>query len=434
MSLTIDNGQAMGSPDVPMPAPLHLWRDERPLPAWVQELANDFDVDDLVEVIIGRCLAVAFPNQAHDDEFRDYLTASTSANARCLRSVIAGEIALEDVYLETVLSFAKVQAQLRIPQKSMQRSYRVSFFTMWEAWSAHLRKAIADRDVDRDEAALAQQLLTQTILGYQDFVASQVAETYTRDYEALNRSRAHMRRSLIKDILRDESGVLSSSDAAILSYDLTSRHIAILLPTVAEGAATQLAVGLRAAVSCQHSLVYPLTLSSTVVWLGRIGEWKRTVLDALEGVLIEAGVPATVGGAHADVDGFRRTLTEAMDAERIRAAWDRRGAPSVVHHSDVGLEILLMRDPEQARQFVERELGPLAGDTVEASRLRETLEASFRFGSHVAAAEHLQLHEHTVRNRLHKAEELLGHTLNERRTELQVAARLIRLLSADEQA
>src|ERR1044071_7724646 len=111
MSLTIDDGHAMESADARMPAPLNLWHDDRPLPAWVQALANDFDVDDLVEVIIGRCLSIAFPNQAHDDDFREYLTASTSANARCLRSVIAGEIALEDVYLETVLSFAKVQAQ-----------------------------------------------------------------------------------------------------------------------------------------------------------------------------------------------------------------------------------------------------------------------------------------------------------------------------------
>ena len=208
MSMTLDRDPASLAADIPMPAPLNLWRDERPLPDWVQGVAKEFDVDKLVDVIIGRCLSIAFPNQAHDDEFRGYLTASTRANARCLRSVIAGEIALEDVYLEQVLSFAKVQAQLRIPQKSMQRSYRVSFFTMWEAWSAHLRQIIVDRDVDRDEAALAQQLLTQTILGYQDFVASQVAETYTRDYEALNRSRAHMRRSLVKDILRDESGAL----------------------------------------------------------------------------------------------------------------------------------------------------------------------------------------------------------------------------------
>lgn len=416
-----------------MPTPLQLWRDNRPLPEWVRTLARDFDADGVVEGIIGRCVAIAFPTHAHDDDFRAALTASTRANARALRSVVAGEIALEDVYLSEVLSFAKVQAQLRIPQKSMQRSYRISFFTMWEAWSARLRDCVVARNIDRDEAMLAEQLLTQTILAYQDFVASQVAETYTRDYEALNRSRAHMRRSLVKDVLRGEGDALSGSDAAILAYELGGRHIAVLLPTVAEGAATQLAVGMRAAVSCQSSLVYPLTLNSTVVWLGRIGEWKRAMFEQLDRVLGEAGVPASVSGSHPGVDGFRTTLQEAADAERIRAAWDRPGAPTVVHHNDVGLEILLMRDPRLARQFVERELGPLALDTVDAARLRETLEASFRFGSHVAAAEYLQLHEHTVRNRLHKAEELLGHPMGERRTELQVAARLMRLLPPSEQ-
>jgi hypothetical protein len=404
MSVIVDRlADAHAADDSPLPAPLDLWGDARPLPPWVQAAAYDLDVDELVDVIIARCLGIAFPSQALDEDFSARLAASTRANANCLRSVIAGEIAIEDVYLEQVLSFATVQARLRIPQKSMQRSYRVSFCTMWEAWTAHLRKVIVERGIDRDEAVLAQQLLTQTILCFQDFVASQVAETYTRDYEALSRS-----------------------------YDLSSRHIAVILPTLAEGAAAQLAVGMRAAVNCQYSLVYPLTLSSTVVWLGRIGEWKRAVLDALDDVLVEAGVPATLGDPHAGIDGLRTTLKEAVDAERIRAAWDRPGAPSVVHYRDVGLEILLMRDPESARQFVESELGPLARDTVEAARLRETLEASFRFVSHVAAAEHLQLHEHTVRNRLHKAEDLLGHPVGERRTELQVAARLIRLLPGAE--
>ncbi|MCV7185391.1 PucR family transcriptional regulator [Mycolicibacterium murale] len=433
MTTTADRSHDVAAGEPPMPTPLQLWRDNRPLPEWVRTLARDFDADGVVEGIIGRCVAIAFPTHAHDDDFRAALTASTRANARALRSVVAGEIALEDVYLSEVLSFAKVQAQLRIPQKSMQRSYRISFFTMWEAWSARLRDCVVARNIDRDEAMLAEQLLTQTILAYQDFVASQVAETYTRDYEALNRSRAHMRRSLVKDVLRGEGDALSGSDAAILAYELGGRHIAVLLPTVAEGAATQLAVGMRAAVSCQSSLVYPLTLNSTVVWLGRIGEWKRAMFEQLDRVLGEAGVPASVSGSHPGVDGFRTTLQEATDAERIRAAWDRPGAPTVVHHNDVGLEILLMRDPRLARQFVERELGPLALDTVDAARLRETLEASFRFGSHVAAAEYLQLHEHTVRNRLHKAEELLGHPMGERRTELQVAARLMRLLPPSEQ-
>ncbi|BBZ02828.1 hypothetical protein MCHIJ_22650 [Mycolicibacterium chitae] len=429
-----DRTEDVPAGEVPRPTPLQLWQHDPPLPDWVRTLAGGFDADRLVDGIINRCIAVAFPTHAQDDDFREALTASTRANARTLRSVIAGEIALEDVYLEQVLSFAKVQAQLRIPQMSMQRSYRISFFTMWEAWSTHLRELIAARDIDRDEAAAAQQLLTQTILSYQDFVATQVAETYTRDYEALNRSRAHMRRSLVKEVLRGDGEGLSGSDAAILAYELGGRHIAVLLPTVAEGAAAQLAVGMRAAVSCQSVLVYPLTLSSTVVWLGRIGEWKPSALSALSKVLTEAGVPASISAPDTGIEGFRAALDQALDTENIRAAWDRPGAPSVVHHDDVGLEILLMRDPVRARQFVERELGPLALDTAEAARLRETLEASFRFGSHVAAAEHLQLHEHTVRNRLHKAEELLGHPMAERRTEMQVAARLIRLLPPSEPA
>jgi sugar diacid utilization regulator len=425
---TVDLSRHSPAGDVPMPTPLQVWRDNRPLPDWVQELARDFDADSLVDGILGRCVAIAFPSHAHDEDFLAALTASIRANAHALASVVAGDISLEDVYLTEVLSFAKVQAQLRIPQKSMQRSYRISFFTMWEAWCAHLHDGVDSRDIGRNDAMVAQQLLTQTILAYQDFVAAQVAELYTRDYEALNRSRAHMRRSLVKTLLRGDGEALSGSDAAVLAYELSGRHLAVLLPAVAEGAATQLAVGMRKAAGCQDSLVYPLTLNSTVVWLGRIGEWKRTALDALDSVLTEAGVSATISSPHTGLGGLRTTFEEATDAQKVRAAWGRPGAPSVVHHDEVSLEILLTRDPTLARRFVERELGPLALNTVDAARLRETLEASFRFVSHVAAAEHLQLHEHTVRNRLHKAEELLGYPVGERRTELQVAARLMRLL------
>lgn len=90
-----------------------------------------------------------------------------------------------------------------------------------------------------------------------------------------------------------------------------------------------------------------------------------------------------------------------------------------------------MREPSLARRFVEDELGPLAEANEQAARLRETLEASFRWGSHVTTAEKLFLHEHTVRNRLAKAAELLGRPLQERSTELQVALRMIRLLEEE---
>ena len=151
-------------------------------------------------------------------------------------------------------------------------------------------------------------------------------------------------------------------------------------------------------------------------------------------MLTEVGVEASVSGTATGVDGFCATLTQAQETERVRAAWGPTSAPPVITYADAALEILLLQNDDLAHRFVDSELGPLAVDTSEAARLRETLEASFRFGSHVAAAEHLQLHEHTVRNRLHKAEELLGHSLQQRRIELQVAVRLIRLLGRDRPA
>ena len=409
-------------------SPLNLWADDGPLPEWVRSIAAVFDIENVQETIIARCISIAFPHHAHDEEFKERLRSSVRANAYALRSVIAGELDLKDVHLEEVLAFATVQAQLRIPQKSMQRSYRVSFFTMWEAWSRRLRQQIDEENIPLAEALEAQQLLTQTILGYQDFAASQVAETYTRDYEALNRSRAHMRRSLIRDVLRGEDDALSVSDVAVLSYEIASKHLVVLLPTIAEGAASQLAVGLRAAGKCQYSLVYPLNLSATAIWLGRISEWSDDELQAVVRALKTASVTASISEPHEGIDGFRLALRQAEDAERIRTAWAPDSGPSVVRYGDVGLEILLLQNPGLARIFVQSELGPLAKDTAEASRLRETLEASFRFGSHVAAADFLQLHEHTVRNRLQKVEQQLGHSLHDRRTEIQVAARLLRLL------
>ncbi|MGW4794608.1 PucR family transcriptional regulator, partial [Nonomuraea sp. NPDC004297] len=313
--------------------------------------------------------------------------------------------------------------------ESMQRSYRVSFLTQWEMWTAHLRRRIDQAGLDRESAADALAHLTRVILTYQDHVASLVAETYTRDYETLSRSRAHVRQNLVREILRGKDARLTASDVAILAYQIDGHHVAVLLPEMTEGAATQLADGLRTATTAYQTLAYPLALSSNVVWLCRLDPWQLPNLRALDGVLTDIGVTASVSDPQSGMTGFGAALRQCQEIERVRAAWGALNAPRVIRYADAGLEVLLLQNDALARAFVEGELGPLAAGSTEAVRLRETLEASFRFGSHVAAAEHLQLHEHTVRNRLQKAEQLLGRPLQERRTELQVAIRLVRLLN-----
>jgi hypothetical protein len=397
------------------------------LPAWVREMAADVDLAALCERVVARDVAVAFPDLADDAGFAEHLRASVRENLRLLQQVLCGRLPLEAVRLEQPLVFARVQAELRIPQTALQRSYRVGFAEMWQAWADRLQEVAEAADVPRAEAVRALARLTTAIFDYQDHVASLVADNHARVDEALSRTRAHVRQGLVREILRGDRTSLAPSDLITLDHDLGGEHVVVLLPSVAEGAAGSLMTGVRARTGVRSTLVHPVDLSRTAVWL-TVPRWTGDGRRQLLAALADAGVEASVSEAQGGLAGFRETYAQAQDVERVRAAWGRAAAPRVLQHADVALEILLMHDPERARRFVRAELGPLAEDTAEAARLRETLEASSRLGSHVATAEHLQLHEHTVRNRLHRAEEHLGHPLSERRTELQVALRLQRLL------
>jgi hypothetical protein len=401
----------------------------RQLPDWVRETAAAVDLEALCERVVTRDIAVAFPDLAGNEGFAEHLRASVRENLSLLRQVLTGRLPLAAVRLEQPLVFARVQAELRIPQTALQRSYRVGFAVMWEGWAEQLTAVAAASDVPRDEAVRGLAELTAAIFDYQDHVASQVAESYARVDDALNRSRASVRQGLVREILRGDRTSLAPSDLITLDHDLTGHHVALVLPAVAEGAAGQLVIGLRAGTGVRHSLVHPLDLSRTAVWLTSPSSWAPDMVHRLRDALTAAGVEASVSEPLCGLEGFREAVEQAQDVERVRRAWGRAHAPRVLEHADVALEILLLRDPDRAHRFVRAELGPLAEETAEAARLRETLEVSFRLGSHVGAAEQLRLHEHTVRNRLHRAEQHLGHPLSERRTELQVALRLQRLLS-----
>ncbi len=399
------------------------------LPGWVREVSASIDLEALCAVVVARDIAAAFPELQGDEQFAEHLRASARENLAALQDVICGRTSLQDVRLEQPLAFATVQARLRIPQTALQRSYRVGFLAKWEEWSRQLCAYAEQADIPRNEALRALEQLASLIFGYQDHVASKVADSYARADEALSQSRTHVRQGLVRELLRGESTSLAPSDLLTLDYDLAARHLVVLLPTVAEGAAAQLLLGLRAATRVAQSLLHPLTLSTTAVWLGATSAWTSAMTAAVRDVLEGTGVEASLSDPAAGLGGFRAALAQAQEVERVRLAWGRASAPPVLQHSEVRLEVLLLQDLERADAFVRAELGPLADATREAARLRDTLQASFRFGSHVAAAEHLQLHEHTVRNRLHKAEQQLGHALQERHTEVQVALRMRRLLS-----
>ena len=63
---------------------------------------------------------------------------------------------------------------------------------------------------------------------------------------------------------------MTASDLAILAYPLHASHVAVLLPDMTEGAAGSLSEALRTTSHSHEKLVYPVSMSSTVVWLCRL--------------------------------------------------------------------------------------------------------------------------------------------------------------------
>src|SRR5207244_9631259 len=133
------------------------------------------------------------------------------------------------------------------------------------------------------------------------------------------------------------------------------------------------------------------------------------------GVLVAFGTPAR------GVAGFRGSHAEALQAARI-ASLARGAGSGVTGYARVELVSLLASDLPRARAFVLGKLGPLASTAEPAARLRDTVLAFLAAGgSATRVAKELYVHPNTVAYRVKRAEEMLGHRVNENPIELTCA-------------
>ena len=92
-----------------------------------------------------------------------------------------------------------------------------------------------------------------------------------------------------------------------------------------------------------------------------------------------------------------------------------------MRYTDVELLCLVAEQPELMQRMVAREVGPLTGADKNLGLLRETVLTHLRTLNVEATAERLFVHKNTVRYRIGRAEELLGHSLAERSTSVELA-------------
>lgn len=141
-------------------------------------------------------------------------------------------------------------------------------------------------------------------------------------------------------------------------------------------------------------------------------------------------VEVAVGAPHDGIDGFVRTHRQAAQAREVAVASAHPG-PRLVSIDAVGAVAMMCANVDRARTWVSDVLGRLAADDPAAAQLRHTLrEFLGSGGSYVATAEILHLHRNSVAYRIGKAEDQIGHSVRERRLDLENALALCHWLGA----
>lgn len=402
------------------PVPLHAVFGE--VPEVARELAASLDPEDAARYVARRAVEIAFPERLRDPLFYDVIYRSTIANVDLMWRIIAGRASIDAVAPAGAVAFAEAAAELGVPESQFERVYRVGVGLVWICWN---REAIAFSQ--RTGAELSELLSAPTLIihGYIDQLLAPMLERYDATGAAARRTSDQLRRTILRQAL-EGTRVLEEPDAAeALGTDASGEYLAF----VARGAGfdpDDLAEYARTSADATVAHAYRHALDSWIVWLWREEPFPVDRLAALSDALERCGARVAVSDVGRGVDAIGVSGRDALETARIQElVGDDR---VVLRHEDVHLELLLSSEPERARRFVRTELRGLddPGDRIAA--LRDTAMVWLSTGSNVATAATLGLHEHTVRNRVAQADDLVGRPLATRRTEILVALRLRRIL------
>ena len=392
------------------------------------DLLDRWDIDSLATRIVQRDLSLAFHEWEDDPGFSEMLAKSVYGNLEVLSQYLAGAIALDDVVLGDQVAFAQEQAQVGSSQNALQRSYRLGMHTIASDWLALVSDEGRARGLSADDVGAAMIDSVDKILRYADLALTKVADEFAQQEARLRRSGQQIRQQVLWEIVTGSGPVETGEMLMTLGYDLTGAHMAVEVVGIPSTHAHKTVKELRKAGNSSHHLMVNRRVDRLTVWLYQPRQWTGERLDALRQFLRSTGYSAALSRPAVGVEGIRETFREITEME-VLGPLTGSAAPHVISYDEVQLELLLLKDADAARRFVSDTLGELAEDNPASVRLRETLLASFSCGSHVQAAEMLGLHEHTVRNRLQRAEQVLGEAGSQRRVEIQTALRLHATLS-----
>jgi hypothetical protein len=271
------------------------------------------------------------------------------------------------------------------------------------------------------------QCVSEQLFEYFDDFCGSIVDAYIHERDRWMTSAAAARDEAVRQILNDEP-VDTAATQKVLDYYLNRDHLALTLwyePSFNRVDTSQLQIvahDLLLHLGARQQLIVPVGAGRLWAW-GNQRQFGRSVdVDVSAARPAQRDVRVAVGMPADGVDGFRRSHRDALAAEKVARCSDPGKSAWASSYAEVAIPAMLTADLDAARQFVQRELGPLAADTAHAADLRATLLSYFEEeSSPFAAARRLHVARNTVGYRVKRATELLGYDLSTRRYSLHTA-------------
>lgn len=357
-----------------------------------------------------------------DPTLRAELHASTRAHWKGFLAVVTRD-RIEVRPAPQVYDLARTLARRGFELSLLLSVYRIGQRATWQFITLKLQSEVSDPAV---RSAVLMQFWSHAAHWLDTTVVSLIV-VFGEERERWQRGNLARRAALVNSIV---AGQAVDIDAAVttLAYPLRQNHTAFTLrvaESVPETDVQRLLESSARSVSMAVGGSRPLMISSgaRAAWC-----WTSTPRPIPPATRTAPRLPryvhATMGTCHNGLDGFRLSHIEALAALAVA---DRDDQP-VVFFQDVELACLAtgILGPEARTAFVRRELAGLAAADESANRLRETLRIYLRNGGDAAVTgELMQLHPNTVRYRVRQAEKLLGHSIQQRRVQVELALEII---------
>jgi PucR C-terminal helix-turn-helix domain/GGDEF-like domain len=349
--------------------------------------------------------------RADDQDFRTGLLLSCESNLSAVWNQLLTDTSLESVAppAEAIAwSHELVHRGVQLP--ALLRAYRLGHGLV----ERRLEEAAAELKVEPEIRWRLLARISHHLFAYVDAVCTHLVDDYEQERAQWIRGAAAARAELVGAI-----------------YDVSLCHVALIVwadpPRAAQraGSLESEATALATALGGRQKLTVPI--GERVVWAWTSGE-RLTDDPTAAGHRMAEGVRAAIGSLREGLAGMAASHDEARVARRVAELRALRPG-GVVGYRAADLTALFTADPVEAVRFTETELGELLVDNDAAARLRATVRVYLEENlSPARTARRLGIHQNTVVYRIKRAEELLGHAIEQRRLRLEVALRLSEMI------